>query len=517
MNKENIKINYTPKYPDSSCKRSYIPGSESSLSTNKDSIYNRHSIIAHYSNLGNYNLDEKYNSNYSNFYSFLNSCCEEKRNNNIYDNNIRNMKKIENIKKNIPIKNKNNINIFKNKNTIKKGNKNYNGNTTQYNNKSGYKKNEILKNYNLLKNDNFNSDIKNKTIQILSLNTKEENNNKDKEDINKYTNYIFSKRSRNKKSTIIKDIKKNNNNNINNNHNLYNTRSCNKNGKLIQKNVFKYNDNSNQNIQENNKINFDTEKKNLELIKKQYVTNTVYAQEIFCDLKNNMNNINYYQKNIIDLNDKCLKHSDLVEDNLFKYRKENYDNLKKYKPKKDNKQFAYRSLSYNTNIKKDKNINKNKKGKNFDKNKKKHLSAENIKREEIKKNREKQVNNRVLSVIKNNYDNTNMGNCLNYYNNLLKDNQEKKNLFCNQLEYKSKQIENNYIRNSHSCPYRYCINLNKGYNNENIDKNLHLKYIYHPESEINQNLIYQKMIDNDGEKNNYYINSFVFKRKNKFI
>ena len=516
MSKESNKINYTPKYPDSSCKRSYIPGSESSLSTNKDSTYNRHSIksnrtIAHYSN---YNLDEKYNSNYSNFYSFLNSC-KEKRNNNIYDNSIKNMTKIENIKKSIPMKNKNNINIFRNKRAIKKTNKIYNGNTTQYNNKSGYKKNEILlKNYNLLKNDNFNSDIKSKTIQILSLNTKEENNNKDKEDINKYTHHNFSKISRNKKSTIIKDIKKNNN--INNNHSLYNTGSYNKNEKYIQKNVFKYNDNSNQNMQEDNKPNFDMDKKNLELIKKQYVANTICAQEIFCDLKNNMNNINYYQKNILDLNDKCLKHSDLVEDNLFKYRKENYDNLKKYKPKKENKQFSYGPLSYNTNIKKDKNIKKNKKGKNFAKNKKKYLSAENIKREEIKKNREKQINNKVLSVIKNNYDNINMGNCLNYYNHLLKDNQEKKNLFCNQLEYKSKQIENNYIRNSHSCPYRYCTNLNKGFNNQNIDKNLHLKYIYHPESEINQNLYYQKMNDRDNEKN-YYIKSFVFKRKNKFI
>ena len=104
---------------------------------------------------------------------------------------------------------------------------------------------------------------------------------------------------------------------------------------------------------------------------------------------------------------------------------------------------------------------------------------------------------------------------MDFYNNLLTNNEEKKKLFYDELEYKSNQIINKHNRSSLSCPYKYEINIYEGYNNQNIDKNLHLKYIYNPGSEFNQNYYYQKL--NEDKDKNYSINSFSFKRKNKFF
>ena len=69
-----------------------------------------------------------------------------------------------------------------------------------------------------------------------------------------------------------------------------------------------------------------------------------------------------------------------------------------------------------------------------------------------------------------------------------------------------------YFRNS---PYIYNLNFHKHFYSQNIDKNLHLKYIYSPDSDINQKLYIQK----SKEENNkdYYINSFSYKRKNKIF
>jgi hypothetical protein len=150
--------------------------------------------------------------------------------------------------------------------------------------------------------------------------------------------------------------------------------------------------------------------------------------------------------------------------------------------------------------------------KNKNDNKSRCFSAEILKRKEIKKERENKINNRIICVLKNDYENNKIGNRLDYCNYLLKENEEKKQMFYNQLENKSKQIENNKKRNN-SCPYKYGMDINKGYNNNNIDKNLHIKYIYRPESEVNQNLIYQRI--NDKSDKNYYIKSFSYKRKNK--
>ena len=152
--------------------------------------------------------------------------------------------------------------------------------------------------------------------------------------------------------------------------------------------------------------------------------------------------------------------------------------------------------------------------KNKNDNKSRCFSAEILKRKEIKKEREKKINNRIICVLKNDYENNNIGNRLDYCNYLLKENEEKKQMFYNQLEDKSKKIEKNKKRNN-SCPYKYGMDINKGYNNNNIDKNLHIKYIYRPESEINQNLVYQRI--NDKSDKNYYIKSFSYKRKNKLF
>ncbi len=295
-----------------------------------------------------------------------------------------------------------------------------------------------------------------------------------------------------------------------------------KKGKLIQKKIFESYNNSkyliNNSAKEENKINFDNNKKKIELIKKQYINSTIRTHEIKFNYNNNMRKILYHQDNILDLKDISINYPDLIKDNLFKYRKENQENLKIYKSKKENQKLIRRPLSYNPNAKniiKDKEKKTTKRVKQNDNNKKRKrcMSAENIKREEIKQMRENLINKRVLSVFKNDDDNNNIGKCLDYYNNLLKENQDKKNIFYNQLDFKSKQIENNWVNKSHSCPYRYGINLNNGYNNQNIDKTLHIKYIYHSGSEINQNLYFQKMNESD---KNYYINSYVYKRKNKF-
>ena len=252
-------------------------------------------------------------------------------------------------------------------------------------------------------------------------------------------------------------------------------------------------------------IDFESEKNKLKSIKGQYFYNLIYSRGIIDNIKYNINKIDRYQNNIIDLNNKCKKYSDLIQsDNLLKYKEENKKNLKIYKSKqtfktpKKNKITTSRSLSYNKNYKnyiKDKNNNKMKKAKS---NKNNYISDENLKRKEIKEKREKDINNKLLFIFRNDYMNNNIGNCLNYYNNLLSENVNKKRLFYKELEFKSKQIENNKNKEikSNSYSYKYGININKGYyNNQNIDKNLHIKYIYNPQSNINQSLYYLKQID----------------------
>ena len=46
-------------------------------------------------------------------------------------------------------------------------------------------------------------------------------------------------------------------------------------------------------------------------MKKQYIKNLKSAHALFHDIKNKMSNISEFQKNILELNNKCLKYSSL--------------------------------------------------------------------------------------------------------------------------------------------------------------------------------------------------------------
>lgn len=552
MSKNNNLYSFVPP---NSGKKSSIYGSNSTISTNKDTCYNNSitsNRLSHYSSFGTYKRDERYSSKYNNANSFLNRIEEKTKVDTIIGI------KLENIKKNIKRKKikRNTHNIFKAKrniNNVTKENNFHHDYITQFNISKTNKKNEILlknlypfnnyyfQNSNISLNNNLlleeNSPIKNKTKNILSLNFENSNiNNKHKFKRNS-SNYHYKSERKNK--LISKEIKNNrrNENGLElNNKKMLNTDKNVKNKKLINKIIFNSNISNRIKPQRNEEqkkadIDFETEKNKLKSIKKQYIYSTYNALDKIYLIKNNMNKINLYQNNIIDLNNKCAKYSDLIkQDNLQKYREENKANITKYKSlenltidkekvkTKNKKAISSRPQSYNINknkiVRKDKKNVKKMNTKNKNENKGRCISAENIKRKEIKKEREKKINNRVICVLKSDYENNKMGNRLDYCNYLLKENEEKKKMFYNHLEDKSKQIEKNKKRNN-SCPYKYGMDINKGYNNNNIDKNLHIKYIYRPESEINQNLIYQRI--NDKSDKNYYIKSFSYKRKNKLF
>lgn len=543
--------------PPNSGKKSSIYASNSTISTNKDTCYNNSinsNRISHHSNFGTYKHDERYSSKYSNVNSILNRIEEKTKEDNIIGI------KLENIKKNIKRKKikRNTHNTFKakrNKINANKENNFHHDYITQFNisNTNKNKRKEILlknlypfnnyfcQNSNISQNNNLlfedSSPIKNRTKSILSLNFENSNSN-----ININNNHKIKRNSSNyhykseRKSKLINIENKSNKRN-GNGLEFNNTDKNIKKKKLINKMNFKSTINNTikpqkNEVQKTAEIDFQTEKNKLKSLKKQYIYNSFNALDKIYLIKNNMNKINLYQNNIIDLNNKCAKYSDLIkQDNLQKYREENKKNLKKYKSSenitinktklksKNKKVISSRPQSYNINKnkidKKDKkNLKKMNNTKNKNENKSRCISADIVKRKEIKKEREKKINNRVLYVLKNDYENNNMGNRLDYCNYLLKENEDKKQKFYNQLENKSKQIEDSKKRNN-SCPYKYGMNINKGYNNNNIDKDLHIKYIYRPESEINQNLIYQRI--NDKSDKNYYIKSFSYKRKNKLF
>ena len=547
--------------PPNSGKKSSIYGSNSTISTNKDTCYNNSinsNKLSHYSSYGTYKRDERYSSKYNNANSLLNRIEEKIISDTILGIKLKNIKKNikrQKIKRNIhnTFKAKRNINNVTKENNIhhdyitqfnisKTNNNNYNlkeNKKTEISLKNLYPFNNyycqnsyISQHNNLFFGDN--SPIKNKTKNILSLNFENSNmNNKHKIKRNS-SNYHYKSERKNKLINKKTKSNKTNENGLELNYKkMLNTDKSIKNKKLI--NTIIFNSNISNRIKPQKKeeqkkidIDFETEKNKLKLIKKQYIYSTYNALDKIYLIKNNMNKINLYQNNIIDLNNKCAKYPDLIkQDNLQKYREENKKNLKKYnsldnitndKTKlkaKNKKAISSRPQSYNIKnkiVRKDKKNVKKMNAKNKNDNKSRCFSAEILKRKEIKKEREKKINNRIICVLKNDYENNIIGNRLDYCNYLLKENEEKKQMFYNQLENKSKQIENNKKRNN-SCPYKYGMDINKGYNINNIDKNLHIKYIYRPESEINQNLIYQRI--NDKSDKNYYIKSFSYKRKNK--
>lgn len=477
-----------------------IHKSESTLSTNRETFYNKNSL--------NSNRTFSHNSNYSrednNLFSALKKNEEKSNIKSFYmplknQNNVLNAKRIVNKKINYNYKYKTKYNNLTSKEKIEKNDLYSNNNFYHFQ----YRNNNYLNN----KNNTLN-----KTINILNLSKSKINDNKVKPDIS-INKYIFKNKNNIHNGIIISR----NYSHFNGKEELYNNSKIKKNTNLIRKTTFTKNNNSTNKkskyINKNKKIDFDSEKIKLELIKKHYISNKINTQKLIYELKNNFNKINNDNKKILDLNDKCLKYSDLIQpDYFFKYREENKKNLKKYKPK-PKKIITKRPLSYNHNEKNERN-NKIKINKEKNINKKKYFSAENIKRKDIKEKREIDINKRILNVLQNDYKNNKIKNDLDYYNYLLNSNEEKKDLFYKDLEYKSKQTQNIINKNNRSSLYNYEINMSECYISKNVDKNLHLKYIYHPESDINQNLYIQR---NEENNKNYYINPFSYRRKNNYL
>ncbi len=364
--------------PDFNKKKVYR--NDSSISTNRDTISNKYSInsnrtISNFINLVNYNkeknkllfVNEKSDKGCRN-YAFYNHSIK-------FDNDINS--------------DLNFIFQFQPKNIEQ------NWKNLFYKSNSSY---HYSLNNNHINNEN-NSSIKNKTISILNTKSNEIRNIKEKANLKNKNNYELYKK-------------------INKNNNTFRNR---KNKKLIVKNSVKNINNTDMNIRGNKNI-FELDKNNLELIKQKYINNTISTQKIFIEVKNNLNKNKYNINNILNLNKRCLKFSDAIKpNNLYQYKEENIKNLKQCNPKDKNITLTKKPLSYNKFLEKEKSNNLNKK--------KKFLSAENIKRKEIKESRKKNINNRVTNVLKNDYINNNITKILDYYNYLLHDNEEKRNYF----------------------------------------------------------------------------------------
>ena len=179
------------------------------------------------------------------------------------------------------------------------------------------------------------------------------------------------------------------------------------------------------NINTNKKFDINKEKKVIELMKKQYIKNIKSTHALFHDIKNKMSNINEFQKNILELNNKSLKYSSLSqEDNLKKYKKENRKNLKEYKLKKI-EVITKRPFSCNDIKSKRKNL----------KMVKKKILNEKV-MNKIEK-REKDIKEKLNNIK--NYNNINIQcyNSLRFFNEVLNDNKEKKSKFYNYIKQKA--------------------------------------------------------------------------------
>ena len=181
------------------------------------------------------------------------------------------------------------------------------------------------------------------------------------------------------------------------------------------------------NINTNKKFDINKEKKVIELMKKQYIKNIKSTHALFHDIKNKMSNISEFQKNILELNNKCLKYSSLSrEDNLKKYKEENKRNLREYKLKK-NEINTKRPFSCN-------DIKRKNKKKNLKMVKKKIFSEKIMNKVE---KREKDIKEKLNNIK--NYNNINIQcyNSLRFFNEVLNDNKEKKSNFYNYIKQKA--------------------------------------------------------------------------------
>ena len=369
----------------------------------------------------------KENDSYASTYKDSNMASLVKEND--YYNLFRKKNNMKNKKNDFEEEKKEKSNIFgiidyMNKNKKKEQNKNYTTRNDYYPNSSSKFNNFNKSNYhkNLLIN---------RTMRVLSLQKGNVNS-----DISMFdTNRCFLINYYNRRK--IKEIKKKKFN-----------EQCNKTQLLKEnKKIFhKYDVNKGSKKDKNNnnnnvKSDFNNGHKKLELIKKQYIKNIKKTQIIFHDIKEKMNNITLYQNNILEINNKTLKYSNLSqEDNLKKFKEENNKNLKDFKSK--NNHNKKRPLSCGNN--KADNIN-------MKKIRKKILNSQIMNEKE---KRENDVNNKIDKIR--NYNNI-KNKCLNrlrFYNALLDVNNDKKINFYNYLKQKFKNnniIKKRYYSHNISC------------------------------------------------------------------
>ena len=370
----------------------------------------------------------KENDSYASTYKDSNMASLVKGND--YYNLFRKKNNMKNKKNDFEEEKKEKSNIFgiidyMNKNKKKEQNKNY---TTTRND---YYPNSSSKFNNFYKSNYHKNSLINRTMRVLSLQKGNVNS-----DISMFdTNRCFLINYYNRRK--IKEIKKKKFN-----------EQCNKTQLLKEnKKIFhKYDVNKGSKKDKNNnnnnvKSDFNNGHKKLELIKKQYIKNIKKTQIIFHDIKEKMNNITLYQNNILEINNKTLKYSNLSqEDNLKKYKEENNKNLKDFKSK--NNHTKKRPLSCGNN--KADNIN-------MKKIRKKILNSQIMNEKE---KRENDVNNKIYKIR--NYNNI-KNKCLNrlrFYNALLDVNNDKKINFYNYLKQKFKNnniIKKRYYSHNISC------------------------------------------------------------------
>ena len=304
-------------------------------------------------------------------------------------------------------KNADKRNTFKNKKIPKRIKNNYPNCLSKFNNiyKSNYYKNSIInKTMNILNSQKgtISSNISSFDIDICLSKKYNNNNNKIKEFKNKKLNEKCNKTQsiKERKKTLKNDLKKNNNN-------------------------------------ISTKSDFNNEQKKLDLIKKQYIKNIKKSQIIFHDIKEKMSNISHYQNNILELNNKCLKYSNLSQqDSLKKYKEENSKNLKDYKLK--NNQNYKRPLSCGNNKINNRNIKKLRK---------KLLNSNLL---NVKEKRENDIKDKLEKIKTYNSIRNECYNSLKLCNEIYEINKDKKVNFYNYLKQKIKN--NNIIKKRYySC------------------------------------------------------------------
>ena len=368
----------------------YMNENESCASTNKDS-----------------NMTSSIKGN--NYYNFF-------RNNNCFKSKYEDNEKKENAT------NINNIRIHSYLSNIVNKEKT-NGNNK---NSSRMKYNYYPKAYSNFNNYNKQNSIKtsliNKTMNVLKLKKGTINQKKPKYDFNNYFSFRHNQKNQRKVHEKKKINEKINRTQpiIKNKNNIFSKKA------VVNDDNKKNSDNKNNN---KNKCDFNYEKKKLILIKKQYIKNIKNAQILFHDIKSKMSNISEFQKNILELNNKCLKYTSLSqEDNLKKYREENKRNLNEYALK--NKQLAKRPFSCD---------DYNNKKTNPKKVKQKILKAEIINKRDKRVNKIKEK----LDKIKD-YNNikSKCYNSLRFHNEILSKNEGKKLNFYNKLKQKINDIKN---------------------------------------------------------------------------